>query len=338
MVTIKDISKISGYSVTTVSKALNNYSDISDKTKAKILELCDELGYVPNASARSLISKKSYTIGVIFEEITGVGLQHPLFSKILEAFKSSVEKFGYDILFLSKSSCFNNGSYYQHSLRKQVEAIFILCAEFDSNVMAELYQCPIPKVIIDFERSGVCNITSNNKKGINEAIDYFVKMGHTKIANIHGGLNTYIGQMRMDYFVEAMKAHNLEVIPEYNVSGELFGKQDGINAMNELLKLEDRPTAVFCAADMLAIGAIQAIESAGMSVPKDFSIIGFDGINVGQMISPKLTTVRQKTEEIGATAARNILAMIQDKEQKNAGKTITVDTEIIVGETVRRLL
>jgi LacI family transcriptional regulator len=111
LVTIKDISRVSGFSVTTVSKALNDYPDIATSTKKHIKKICDEMGYIPNAQAQGLVRKKSYTIGIIFEEITGVGLQHPLFSKILESFKNEVEKLGYDILFLSKSiSNHNTGS------------------------------------------------------------------------------------------------------------------------------------------------------------------------------------------------------------------------------------
>ncbi len=337
MITIKDISKRSGYSVTTVSKAINDYPDISKKTKEKILNLCNLMGYVPNASARSLISKKSYTIGVIFEEITGVGLQHPLFSKILESFKSEIEKKGYDIMFLSKSPRNNNNSYLQHCLRKQVEAILVLCAEFSSDEMLELYQSDIPKVMIDFEREGLCNITSNNRQGVKQAVNFLVANGHKQIANIHGSVATYIGQMRKDYFEESMRENKLKVIPEYTVSGEFFSKNDGYKAMQQLLALKNPPTAVFCAADMLAIGAIQAIQSAGKNVPKDFSIIGFDGTNVGQLVSPRLTTIRQKTEEIGKEAARNIFEMIKEKSQTDHQKTLTVDTELIIGETVRKI-
>ena len=150
MVTIKDISKKSGFSVTTVSKALNDYSDISFATKKKILDLSKEMGYIPNLSARSLVTQKSYTIGVIFEEITGVGLQHPLFSKILESFKTVCEQDGYDIMFLSKHTGGQNGSYLQHSKRKQVEGIFVLCADFNSPEMLELYESDFPMLTIDY--------------------------------------------------------------------------------------------------------------------------------------------------------------------------------------------
>ncbi|XMB72211.1 LacI family DNA-binding transcriptional regulator [Mycoplasmatota bacterium WC30] len=338
MVTIKDISKKAGYSVTTVSKALNNYSDIATSTKKHIKRICDEMGYIPNAQAQSLVSKKSYTIGIIFEEVTGVGLQHPLFSKILESFKTEVEKLGYDIMFLSKSQGnINAGSYYQHSIRKQVEAILVLCAEFDSDEMNELYDGSLPIVNIDFSNEKICNITSNNESGIKKAVKCLVDLNHKKIAHIHGSLDTYIGDMRKNYFIEAMEENKLEVNNEYLVNGEFFSRMAGFKAMNELLKLKDQPTAIVCASDMLAIGAMQAITQHGKKVPDDYSIVGFDGIDLGQIITPKLTTIKQDSEQMGKMAAKYILKMVNAKKRTKKGQTITVETTVLEGETIKRI-
>jgi len=335
MVTIKDVALRSGFSITTVSKALNNYTDISKTTKQKILDLCEEMGYVPNASARSLITQKSWTIGIIFEEVTGVGLQHPLFSKILESFKSVVEAQGYDIMFLSKSMGSNNGSYYEHSRRKQVEAVLVLCGEFGSEEMEHLYKSDIPTILIDFEHDNVSQVTSNNMQGVGRAIKYFKELGHTKIANIYGGEYLYIGGWRKLAFEKAMLKNGLELNDDWQVSGEFFSKEAGYNAMKQILKLEEQPTAVFCASDMIAIGAIQAIHEVGKSVPEDYSLIGFDGIDVGQMISPRLSTIRQDTDKMGKIAASQVLQMINDKNKRRVTETITVDTFLMNGETTR---
>lgn len=337
MVTIKDISKASGYSITTVSKALNNYSDISDKTKEKILELCDEMGYIPNLSARSLVSKKSFTIGIIFEEVTGVGLQHPLFSKILESFKSTVERSGYDIMFLSNSMGQGNGSYLEHSKRKQVEAILVLCGDSNSDDLQDLYKSTIPTAVIDYNLAGVCNITSNNRQGVFDAVKYLRELGHTKIANIYGGLYLEIGRIRKEFFDEALERLDLPYHEQFYVSGEFFSKENGYNAMKRILDLDEQPTAIFCASDTLAIGAIQAIHEKGKTVPKDYSIIGFDGIDLGQMITPRLTTIRQDTDRMGKIAANQILNMINDKNFRRTNETIMVDTQLITGESTRIL-
>lgn len=335
MVTIKDVSKKSGYSVTTVSKALNDYPDISAATKQHILKLCEEMGYVPNLSARSLVSKKSYTIGIIFEEITGVGLQHPLFSKILESFKSRVETEGYDLMFLSKNMGRQHGSYLEHSRRKQIEAVLILCSNFESPDIKKLCKSDVPVVVIDFSYADVSNVTSNNKRGVRQAVKHLYGLGHKKIAHIYGGLEQDIGRRRLEYFEDMMEELGLEVNPDYLVSGEYFSKENGFNAMNHLLELEDRPTAVFCSSDMIAIGAMQAIKEAGCSVPEDFSIVGFDGIDLGQLISPRLTTIKQDTTRMGQISATQILKMIEDKTHRQLRETITVDTILLGGETTK---
>lgn len=337
MVTIKDVSKKSGYSVTTVSKALNNYSDIPISTKQKILDLCDEMGYVPNLSARSLVSKKSYTIGIVFEEVTGIGLQHPLFSRILEVFKSKVEKEGYDILFLSKRIGNQKGSYIQHSKRKQVEAVLILCADFNSNDILELYDSPIPSVVIDFGQSEALNITSNNKEAVLNAITILKDLGHKKIAHISGGENSHISGQRIEYFQSSMKENGLEILDKFMIAGEDFSKENGYYAMNKIMKMDEQPTAVFCSSDLLAIGAIQAIQEAGLKVPEDYSIVGFDGTEIGQMISPRLTTIKQDADTIGVIAADHILQMIDERTKLNEGETIYVDCNVIIGESTQVL-
>ncbi len=337
MVTIKDVALRSGFSITTVSKALNDYPDISSTTKQKILALCDEMGYIPNYSARSLVTQKSYTIGVIFEAVTGVGLEHPLFSKILESFKSKVESAGYDIMFLSKNMGKQNGAYLQHSRRKQVEAIFVLCGEFGNPEMMDLYKSDIPTLVIDYGYAGVANVTSNNKSGVFQAVKYLKDLGHTSIANIYGGASSYIGNTRKQFFIEAITKNKLELNEDYLVLGEDFSKGDGFKAMNHILSLPTQPSAVFCASDMLAVGAIQAIREAGKNVPKDYSVIGFDGIDLGQIITPRLTTIKQDTNKMGIIAAAHILQMIKDKTKVNIGETYTVDTYLIHGESTKVL-
>ncbi len=337
MVTIKDISKRAGCSVATVSKVLNNYTDISPNTRELVLKVCEEMGYVPNSSARSLKTHRSNTIGIIFEEITNLGLQHPLFAKILESFKGTVEAHGYDILFLAKSMGKQNGSYLEHSKRKQVEGILVLCEDFNTDEMKELYQSSIPVVIIDYLVNTAVTITSNNDQGIQQGVRFLKDLGHEKIAHIHGDRSTFIGGTRLEAFQKTMRKLGLPVRDEYIVSGKFFSKEDGYRAMKKILELADPPTAVFCASDMQAIGAMQAIHEADKRVPDDFSIVGFDGIDLGQLVTPRLTTIRQDARRMGEIAARKMLQMIDGPEIDLNGETVTVDTYLINGDTTRVL-
>lgn len=337
MVTIKDVSKKSGFSVTTVSKALNDYPDISAKTKKKILDLCDKMGYVPNLSARALISKKSYTLGVIYEETTGIGFAHPLFSRILKSFKDEVEKEGYDILFLSKNIMKRNDSYLQHTKRKQVEGVLVVCAEFDSEKMHEIYSSDIPSVVIDFDTEDTLTVTSDNYLGVEKAMDYLYSLGHRKIAHISGGPKTYVGGQRIEQFGLSVKKHHLDIPDEYNVEGPDFTRAQGYDAMKKIIALKDRPTAVFCSSDTLAIGAIKAVEDSGLNVPNDFSIVGFDGIELGQLISPSLTSIKQNAHQMGIVAAEKLLSMINVSKKKNIGESIKIDCNLIIGESTKAI-
>ncbi len=337
MVTIKDISKRAGCSVATVSKVLNNYNDISPQTRATVLKVCTDMGYVPNSSARSLKTQRSNTMGVIFEEITNLGLQHPLFAKILESFRSTVQANGYDILFLAKNMGKQNGSYLEHSKRKQVEGILVLCEDFNTEEMRELYQSTLPVVIIDYSVETAVTITSNNEQGMQQGVRFLHDLGHKKIAHIHGDRSTFIGGTRLEAFEKAMHKLNIPVRDEYLISGKFFSKEDGYRAMKKVLELTDQPTAVFCASDMQAIGAMQAIREADKTVPNDYSLIGFDGIDLGQLITPRLTTIRQDARRMGEIAARKMLQMIDGPDVDMNGETVTVDTYLINGDTTRVL-
>jgi len=337
MVTIKDISKKSGVSVATVSKALNDYPDISEKTKKTILKMANDMGYVPNSSARSLKTHQSYTIGIIFEDVTNYGLQHPLFSKVLESYKKVVETKGYDIMFLAKNMGNQQGSYLQHSMRKQVDGILVLCEDFNSEEMIELYQSDIPTVVIDYAVPNAITVTSNNVQGMDQGVRFLAQLGHKKIAHIYGDRFTFIGGQRKLAFETSMKKLNLDLPEYFLVSGEYFSKEDGYRAMQKILTLDDQPTAVFCASDMLAIGAMQAIKDAGKSVPEDYSIVGFDGIDIGQMITPKLTTIRQDARKMGEIAARKTFQYFDHPSTIEVGDIITVETFLINGESTRSI-
>jgi LacI family transcriptional regulator len=201
--------------------------------------------------------------------------------------------------------------------------------------MVELYDSDLPLVVIDFEDERVCNITANNQQGVYLAVDEFIRNGHTKIADIHGGRNTFIGGVRKKAFEDAMANHGYDVPDRFSVEGEYFSKDEGYEAMQHLLNMEDGPTAVFCASDMMAIGAIQAIRDAGKHVPDDVSVIGFDGIEMGQILSPRLTTFRQNTEKMGEIAGKRLLAMIEERKRLNGCRSIVVDGDLIDGETVK---
>ncbi|MFW5913526.1 MAG: LacI family DNA-binding transcriptional regulator, partial [Bacillota bacterium] len=156
-------------------------------------------------------------------------------------------------------------------------------------------------------------------------------------AHIHGDIHSFIGGQRKGFFEEALKTHGLAVREDYFAEGQYFSKEEGYGAMKTLMALEDPPTAIFCASDLLAIGAMEAIHEAGMRVPDDFSIVGFDGIDLGQLITPRLTTIKQDTEKIGHLAAKYMMEFIHGEKKPKKSKTITVETELLNGDSTKPL-
>jgi LacI family transcriptional regulator len=202
--------------------------------------------------------------------------------------------------------------------------------------MLELYHSELPLVVIDYQVENAFTVTSSNANGMKLGVEHLVHLGHTKIAHIHGDLDTFIGGIRKEAFEEYMHQNNLEIPENYLVNGPFYSKENGYQAMQQLLALEDHPTAIFCASDLLAIGAIEAIKDAGLNVPEDFSIIGYDGIDLSQLITPRLTTIRQDSAAMGLMAAEKMLNMIESKEKKE-GESITIRTELMMGQSTRSI-
>lgn len=337
MVTLKDISKASGYSVTTVSKALNGYTDVNSETRETILRISKNLGYVPNLQARSLVMKKSWTIGIVIDEASGIGLQHPLFAEILEAFKNTCEKSGYDIMILSlQVGDVKMDSYLDHARKKAVDGVFIIVTDFDKHQYKDLSESGIPCVVFDHISANILNFSTNNKKGIELAFEHLIELGHRKIAHVYGSSITLAGQQRMNSYINKLNEHDIELNGDFLVDGDAFTFDGGYNAMRRLLRLDEKPTGIICASDLQALGAIRAIFDNGYKCPRDFSVVGFDGTLTNQYSTPRITTVKQPTKELGELAAINLVKLI-NKEIESEPKTIIAEPTFIVGESTKKI-
>jgi LacI family transcriptional regulator len=316
MATIYDIAKKTGYSVSTVSKVLNNYSDVGEKTKKIINEAVEELGYFPSSSARTLSTKRSWTIGVVFVEDSGIGMEHPFFNAVIESFKKTAEKEGYDLLFASSTIGKESRSYLDHFLYRGVDGVAVVCSTLNTPDVQKLMESDLPSVVIDLDTRGVSVVFSDNLHGSELAVDYLYGLGHRKIAHIAGTDELYVGIQRLMGYNSALHKNNLDVQKNYIVDGGYFTYEGGKKAMEKLLKLKEIPTAVYVAGDLMAIGAIAAIKEIGLKVPEDISIVGFDDIQSARYITPGLTTIRQDTKLIGKTAANLLIDQINSKKKQ----------------------
>lgn len=322
MVTIYDVAKKSGYSITTVSKVLNNYPNVSEKAKEKVEMVVKELGYMPNSSARTLATKKSKMIGVVFSEDSDVGITHPFFSRVFESFKKQVELYNYDMLFVSRN-IENNQSYYSHLKNRGVDGVIVVVSESEE-VENDLLGSDIPIVFIDALIENTNVVYSDNSFGSMMAVDYLYELGHRKIAHITGKSTLFTAMERIQGFQMAIEKHQLTIPANYSVDGGYFTYEGGRVAMMKLLTLADPPSAVFVSGDEMAIGAIKAVKEAGLRVPEDISIIGFDDISMAKYTDPALTTIRQDTDRIGRQAAVLLLDEIEGDTKNYRSKVIPV--------------
>lgn len=336
MVKIGDIAKVTGFSITTVSKALNGYTDISEKTKVLVLDKAKEMGYIPNASARSLITKRTYTIGIMLDEILKLGLQHPFFAGIIQAFREEVESQGYDILFLS-SELGNTQitSYIDHCRQRNVDGVFILCTNFHDQAVQQLIHSDIPSVLFDVKDDKANSVYSNHYQGAFDAVKYLYGLGHRKIAHIYGTELTYVGAERKQAYIDAIHYYGLTYREDYLRNGSYFDFKYGKQAMDELLDLSEPPTAVFVAGDIMALGAMKACYERGVKIPEDISIMGFDNIKMLDWVTPGLTTVAQDVPAIAKALSKSLMSGMKDKAKRY--DDIIVPTYIVERESCKDL-
>jgi DNA-binding LacI/PurR family transcriptional regulator len=335
VVSIRDVSIRCGVSVATVSKALNDHSDIAVATKENVRRVAKEMGYFPNSSARALKTNRTYNLGVLFVDEAQSGLTHEYFANVLDSFKVEAEKSGYDITFISKHTGHKNMSYYEHSKYRGVDGVVIACIDFSDPGVTELIHGELPVVTIDHVFDNRTAIISDNIKGIRELITYLYEMGHRKIAFIHGA-DSSVTQNRVGSFYRTLGELGINVPDDYVKSGIYHDPDTTARLTRELLLLKDRPTCIMFPDDFSCIGGINAIKEQGLRIPEDISIIGYDGILLSQMLDPKLTTLQQDTKALGRSAAEKLITLIENPKASIIERVV-IDGEVLKGNSVRNL-
>lgn len=335
MVTIKDISKRSGFSTSTVSKALNGSSEIGEETSEHIKKVANEMGYFPNAAARLLKTKHSNNIGVLFIDEMQSGLAHEYFSAVLNSVKVEAERLGYDMTFISRNIGRRPMSYYNHCKYRNCDGVVIACVDFNDPEVIELIRSEIPTVTIDHIFNDCTAIMSDNLQGATDLVQYIYDMGHRKIAFIHGE-NTSVTQRRLSGFYRTCNILGVNVPNNYIMPARYHDPKASGLATRELLKLKDPPTCIMYPDDFSFIGGMNEIEKQGLKIPDDISVAGYDGIYLSQVLRPKLSTFKQDTEALGKEAASNLIMAITDKKTY-VPKQIWIEGELLAGNSIKKI-
>jgi DNA-binding LacI/PurR family transcriptional regulator len=336
MVRISDIAAKCGLSIATVSKALNGSHEIPFVTVEKVKKAADELGYVPNVSARSLKLRRSFTIGVLFVDKTSSGLRHEYFSSILNSVKVEAEKRGYDITFIASDNLGGKKlSFVEHAKSRNIDGVVIASVDFSSPDVYELITSGIPVVTIDYVYNGCTAILSDNDQGVMSLVSYAYVLGHRKISFIHGE-DTDVTKKRLAGFSKECQKLGLNIPTDY-VKNAIYHDPDTVSkALNDLLTLPNKPTCIICPDDVSALAVLASGFNSGDGKTKDISIAGYDGIALSRMMHPALTTYCQDSEMIGSLAASKLIDRIEHPETF-VPEQIVVKGHLQEGGTIKAL-
>ncbi|MDV2686212.1 LacI family DNA-binding transcriptional regulator [Alkalihalophilus lindianensis] len=320
MTTIKDIARVAGVSITTVSRALNGYSDVSEKTRRRIQEVAKELKYSPNAVARSLVMNRSKTIGLLVSEISREGAKDNFTFEVLCGINDRVAELDYDlILFNTNSAQQKVKSYTQLCRERRVEGVILQGIKTDDPYLEEVIESDIPCVVVDVPITGnkVGYVSTDNVDGAKKAVQYLIDLGHQQIAMMNGHEKAFVSQKRKEGYLATLEQNEIPIKEDWILNGE-FREEQAEKVALYFLRNHPNVTAIFCASDLMALGVLKAAKTLNIRVPSQLSVIGYDDIVLAEYATPSLTTVAQDKYQIGYEAAGLLIDLLAENETNNA--------------------
>lgn len=309
MVTLKDVAKRANVSITTASYALNDNGLIKEETKQRVLQAAKELGYVRNGLARSLKTQKTNIIALFLSGYTG-----PIFNEIMQSIQDQIYQYGYDLIVCASNE--------EHRLleNKHYDGAIILNYHITDENLLRVQNEKTPVVVLDryLDGENIACVLIDNEQGIKKVMDYLIKLGHQKIGFVKGQTDSFDGEQRFLSYFKMLNTNKLKYNQKWIIEAD-FTEKSAYEAMKAILVETERdnlPTAYICANDEMAIGIMQALTEAGIKVPEEVTVTGFDNIQLSQYIPIKLTTIDVNRKEFGKIAAQTIHKMIQNKAVK----------------------
>lgn len=296
---ILQVAKRAKVSTATVSRVLNGFPGVREKTKARVRRAVAEMNYVPNPNARSLRVGRSRLFGLIVSDVN-----NPFFPELIDAFESVAASQGIEVIFTHTNY---DPARLQSSIRRMVErgvdAIAVMTSEVAPEALEQAVRAGLPLVLMNQGEIGekYPNVRVEYATGFREALEHLLAIGHRDIGFIAGPKDLYSAQCRKEAFRSALRTHGLSLRREWVATGDMR-VEGGYAAMLELLRCRPRPTAVLASNDLMAVGALQAAHEAGIRVPRDVSVIGFDDLPISAMVHPALSTIRHPRREVAARA------------------------------------
>jgi DNA-binding LacI/PurR family transcriptional regulator len=326
---IRVVAARAGVSIATVSRAINHVPTVDPELAARVWAIAAELNYFPNTQARALVSGKSRLLGLIVSEIT-----NPFFPELIQSFEQVAVERGYEILIASTS--------YERSrmeqctrrmLERKVDGVAVMTFGIEDFLFERFAAENVPVVFIDAAppTPNSSFLTVDYRAGIYEGVQHLTVMGHRNIGFISGPLRLRSAHARKDAFLDCLRSAGIKPNMDWVIEGD-HTLDGGRDAMQKILALPARPTAIRCSNDMTAIGVQHAVFEANLRVPDDFSLIGFDDIHLAEYTIPPLTTIRMSCQDLALRAVGSLLAHIQPSPT-GAVPIPKINTRLIVRQT-----
>jgi len=325
MSTIQDVAKLAGVAPITVSRVLTNSGYASEETRARVEAAATALGYVPNTLARGLRSKRTQTLALVMTDIT-----NPFFTLIARGVEDTASNSGYTVIFCNTDESEEEEEKYTNILvQKQVDGVLLVPASSNSKSIKFLQSNHVPMVVLDRRIPGaeVDVIRCDSEKAGYDLTRHLIELGHRQIVTISGPREVSTSQDRVSGYERAMKEAGLE--DSIRVYFGSYTQASGYELTGQALTLEPRPTAIFGTNNFISIGMLKALKDAGLGVPKDISVVGFDDLPAAMVVDPVLTVAAQPAYEMGCQATELLLKRIASIIVESS-REIVLPTELII--------
>lgn len=337
-ITIQDVAKEAGVSITTVSRVMNNNYPVKESTRKKVEKAIEDLKFSPNLLARGLINKTTFTIGVIVPSIANL-----FFPTVVKGIESYMKIQGYTLLLSdTEGNPSEEKKIVQTLMDRRVDGIIVIDPRKDNlnNGYFEEIAKEVPLMIINGYSKGIrCQFVLNDQEmGTIQAMNHLIEMGHKNIAFLRG-YNSYSYDLKEDIYNEYVSKHNLVDSPSNRLvikdGNSIQSTELSMEIVMERLKQPNPPTALFACNDSMAVGALNAVKKLGLSIPDDLSIIGYDNTIISQLTEPKLSSVDQNMYKLGEVAAKRLHSIIKNNSEEFT-KTV-IETNLVKRDSVKNL-
>lgn len=348
MMKSEEIAKLAGVSRSTVSRVINNYTNVPEETREKVMKIIEQYGYEPNTSARVLAGKGTNTIGLFVVSIADKGnpnriYQNNYFAPFVDAVVDTANALGYYVLIHTVYSREDYLKVKQAFLQKRVDSGIIIGTEKDTVTVMDIAQKGYPIAIIDYDMDEITRTNLNNSnlilinsmdyEGTIMAMNYLIQLGHREIGIITGRLNTYSGRQRYSAYEYVLREHGININKNYILRGD-FLKRKAYQETKKLIQSGRLPTAIFVCNDDMALSAMDALKEEGIRIPEDISIVGFDDVPVVSQLKPALTTVKVPVYEMAKKAVEELIQGTDEGSMKFS--SFSFPTLLIERETVKK--